>query len=301
MEDTEFADRLASIRETRARLPEVVRNRHATRRRRAVAGHSARLLLIEADQPGAGLLATPGDAHGLADRGELLRRLVIALANPRVDGVIGTADLLDDLALLEVVERKLLVGSMNHGGTAGSPFVAGAFSGYDAETIVASHLDGGRLVVRIDPGDPRSESVVEACGRAVTELSGATTMALVAPVWYAREGDEAHEDRSVSAVMRATTIAAGLGARSGFTWLVLPAIDGLASVTRAVTLPALVHAEGDVADRLESWREGLRAPGTRGIVLSAASLFPADGDVEACVEAIAALVHGADDGHGARG
>ena len=34
MEDTEFADRLASIRETRARLPEVVRNRHATRRRR---------------------------------------------------------------------------------------------------------------------------------------------------------------------------------------------------------------------------------------------------------------------------
>jgi hypothetical protein len=301
MEDTEFADRLASLRETRARLPEVVRNRHATRRRRAVAGHSARLLLIEADQPGAGLLATPGDAQGLADRGEFLRRLVLALAHPGVDGVIGTADVLDDLALLEVVERKLLVGSLNTGGTAGSPFVAGAFSGYDAETIVASHLDGGRLVVRIDPGDPRSATVVEASGRAVTELSGATTMALVAPLWCTRAGDDAHEDRSVESVRRAATIAAGLGARSGFTWLVLPAIEGLSAVTRAVTLPVLVHAEGEVADRLESWREALGAPGTRGIVLSGASLFPADGDVEGCVRAVADLVHGADDGRGARG
>lgn len=215
--------------------------------------------------------------------------------------MIGTADVLDDLALLEVVERKLLVGSLNTGGTAGSPFVAGAFSGYDAETIAASHLDGGRLVVRIDPGDPRSAAVVEACGRAVTELSGATTMALVSPLWCTRAGDEAHEDRSVEAVTRAATIAAGLGARSGFTWLVLPAMDGLTAVTRAVTLPVLVHAEGDVADRLESWREALRAPGTRGIVLSGASLFPADGDVEGCVRAVVDLVHGADEGQGARG
>ena len=49
-----FEQRLRSLRETRARLPELVRNRHASRRRRPVMGHDGRLLLIEADGPAVG-------------------------------------------------------------------------------------------------------------------------------------------------------------------------------------------------------------------------------------------------------
>ena len=64
-----FEQRLRSLRETRARLPELVRNRHASRRRRPVTGHDGRLLLIEADGPAAANLAVGDDPTGLADRG----------------------------------------------------------------------------------------------------------------------------------------------------------------------------------------------------------------------------------------
>ena len=89
----EFAERLTSVRESRARLPELVRNRFVSRHRRSVFGHAGRLLLLEVDGPSAG---------ALADRGELLRRLVVALKRPGVDGVIATADVLEDLLLLAV-------------------------------------------------------------------------------------------------------------------------------------------------------------------------------------------------------
>ena len=51
---------------------------------------------------------------------ELLDRLCVALERPGVNGVLGTADVLDDLLLLGALEGKVVVGSMNRGGLAGS-------------------------------------------------------------------------------------------------------------------------------------------------------------------------------------
>lgn len=296
MERADFEERLASLRETRARIPEVVRNRHATRRRRAVAGHSARLLLVEADQAARGDVVPVDGRPGPADRGELLWRLVVALSHAGVDGVIGSADILDDLALLEVLDRKLAIGSMNRGGIAGSAFVMDdRFTGWDPDSIVAGHLDGGKMELRIDPQDARTADVMVACGRAVTALSGAATLSLIFPSWWRVNSDEVVEDQTVDALVRASSIAAGVGSRSAFSWLVLPPIDGLATVMRSVTLPTLIRADGPVADGQASWSAALGATGTRGIVLSCASLFPSDGDVAACVDTVVRLVHTEDE------
>ena len=56
----------------------------------------------------------------MADRRQLLDRLRIALANPDVDGVLASPDIMDDLLLLGALEGKLLFGSMNRGGLAGA-------------------------------------------------------------------------------------------------------------------------------------------------------------------------------------
>jgi hypothetical protein len=290
MDREAFAERLASLRETRARLPELVRNRHASRHRRPVTAHDGRLLMIAADGPAGADLAAGGDPSGQADRGDLLHRLVTALGRPGVDGVIASADLIDDLLLLEVLEDRLVIGALNHGGLSGVAALEGRFTGYDAETVVLSHLDGGKLDLRIDPLEASAMGAVETCGRAVTSLAAGGVLAMVAPSWCQPGKAGPVPDLSVDALIRAVGVASGLGGRSQFTWLLLPAVDDVASVMVATTLPALLIAEEGPADE-GRWTEALRVPGIRGVVLPSALLYPPDGDVAGAVDGFARLVH----------
>ena len=58
-----------------------------------------------------------------------------ALARPGVTGVLGTADILEDLLLLGALDGKAVFGSMNRGGLAGAAFeIDDRFTGYDADT-----------------------------------------------------------------------------------------------------------------------------------------------------------------------
>ena len=56
---------------------------------------------------------------------DVLSRCVIALGRPGVNGFLGTADLIEDLALLGALDGKLVYGSMNRGGLAGAAFEMG--------------------------------------------------------------------------------------------------------------------------------------------------------------------------------
>jgi hypothetical protein len=55
----------------------------------------------------------------MADRYDLLRRLLIAPSRPGVDGLLATADIVEDLLLLGALEDKVVFGSMNRGGLQG--------------------------------------------------------------------------------------------------------------------------------------------------------------------------------------
>ena len=89
----------------------------------------------------------------MADRGELLDRLVTALRRPGVDGVLGTPDVLEDLLLLGALDDKVAIGSMNRGGLQGSVFeLDDRFTAYDAATVAA---DGLRRRQDADPHRPR--------------------------------------------------------------------------------------------------------------------------------------------------
>src|SRR3954452_14777168 len=139
-------------------------------------------MIIAADHPARGANGVGADPHAMADRSELLDRLCVALERPGVTGVLATADILEDLLLLGVLDGRSVFGSMNRAGLAGSVFeIDDRFTGYDAATIAAMGFDGGKMLTRIDPDDPATASTLEGWGNAVSPLAGHRLMAMVEP------------------------------------------------------------------------------------------------------------------------
>jgi DhnA family fructose-bisphosphate aldolase class Ia len=278
---------LTELRELRARHPELIAERAAKRSRRPLLPDDGRLMIVAADHPARDALAVRGDANAMADRDDLLDRLVTALSNPKADGVLATADIVEDLLLLGALEDKVVFGSMNRGGLRGATFeLDDRFTGYDASTIAQLSLDGGKMLVRIDPDDHGTARTLEAAGRAVTELAALGKTAMIEPFISSRGVN----DLSTDAVIRSAAIASGLGASSAYTWLKLPVTEDMERVVRATTLPVLLLG-GESADALGRLRQAAALPGVRGLVAGRALLYPPDGDVESSVAAACDLVH----------
>jgi len=129
-----FADRIADILGTRIYKPADIAACAAARKRASsLVGTGGGLVVIAADHPARGALGAGGEPFAMADRVDLLARLCIALQHPGVGGVLGTADVLEELLLLGVLEGKVVIGSMNRGGLAGTVFeMDDRFTGYDA-------------------------------------------------------------------------------------------------------------------------------------------------------------------------
>jgi hypothetical protein len=282
------------LRGIRLREPGAIAEAAARRRRRPLVGGSGRLMLIAADHPARGALGVGEDPLAMADRRELLRRLVAALGRPGVDGVLGTPDIIEDLLLLGALEGKVVFGSMNRGGLQGARFeFDDRFTAYDVDALRRDGLDGGKMLCRIDLSDPSSVATLESCGRAVTALARHGLTALIEPFISYRVDGRARNDLTAEAVIRSVTVAAGLGATSAYTWLKLPVVDEMERVMAASTLPALLLGGDPTAhpdETYAAWEKALAVDGVCGLIVGRALLYPPDGDVEAAVDAATALV-----------
>jgi hypothetical protein len=280
--------------ETRARHPERIATAAARRRRRPLLADRDRLLIIAADHPGRGALSVAGRPLAMGSRVELLERLCTALARPGVDGLLATPDVVEDLLLLGALEDKIVIGSMNRGGVHGSAFeFDDRFTAYDTGSIVRSRLDGGKMLCRIGLDDASTVRTLAACATAVTELAAQRLVAMVEPFWSRREGGAVRHDLSPDAVIHAINVGQALGATSAYTWLKIPVVDDMERVMRATTLPTLLLG-GDPGDAPEqayaAWREALRLPGVRGLVVGRALLYPPGDDVATAVDNAVAML-----------
>jgi DhnA family fructose-bisphosphate aldolase class Ia len=286
---------LRALRETRATRPEAILAAARARRRRPLVRGDGRLMLIAADHPARNALGIGGEATAMADRTELLDRLVVALSRPGVDGVLGTADILEDLLLLDALDDKVVIGSMNRGGLQGAVFeLDDRFTSYDVPTIAAMGFDGGKMLCRIDLADPGTIATLESCAAAVTGLAADGLMAMLEPFLSTRADGRVHNDLSTEAVVRSVGIAGALGATSSHTWLKLPVVDGMDRVAAATTLPTLLlggDPSGAPEDTYASWEKALALPGVRGLVVGRTLLYPPDHNVAAAVDVAASLVH----------
>jgi hypothetical protein len=279
----------------RATNPDAVRDAYRAReRRKTLLSGDGTLFLVAADHPARGALAIGDKPMAMADRRDLLSRLLIALADPDVDGLLATPDIVEELLLLDGLHGKVIIGSMNRGGLAGADWeIDDRFTAYDVRSILNGGLDGGKMLLRIVYDDHGTAPTLEACARAVSGLAEHGLMAMVEPLPYARDDTgKLVLQQDSAALASAVGVASGLGYTSAYTWLKLPSPRDL-SVLDATTLPVLVLGgvpSGRMEDDLAAWGRALGHPAVRGLVVGRTLLYPPDGDVAGAVGAAAAVM-----------
>jgi hypothetical protein len=214
-----------------------------------------------------------------------------------VDGVLGTADVLEDLLLLGALENKVVIGSMNRGGLAGSSFeLDDRFTGHRAEDLHRMRFDAGKLLMRLDLDDPGSLNTMQGAANAINELAERGLIAMVEPFLSRRVEGKVRNDLSAEAVARSIAIASGLGGTSAYTWLKVPVVDDLDEIGRALettTLPTVLlggEVPDDPAATQQRWHKALQLPNVRGLVVGRSLLYPHDDDVASAVDAAVALL-----------
>jgi DhnA family fructose-bisphosphate aldolase class Ia len=289
------SDRVRRIVQARTGRAEAIAEAAARRvRPPSLTNARGRLMIIAADHPARGALRVGDRPMAMADRGDLLDRIVLALSRPGVDGLLGTADIVEDLLLLGALEGKVVIGSMNRGGLAGTAFeVDDRFTGYRADAIAAMGYEGGKMLMRIDPDDRATVSTVESCAHAVSDLARHRRIAMVEPFLCHRIDGRLRNDLSADSMIRAVTVAAGLGTTSAYTWLKIPVVEEMERVAAATTLPALIlggDVSGDQDAAFDGWRKALELPTVCGLVVGRAMLYPPDDDVAAAVDTAVGLL-----------
>jgi DhnA family fructose-bisphosphate aldolase class Ia len=289
-------DAFSRLRGLRYTEPGAIGAALASRERRPLVRGDGRLFIVAADHPARGSLAVRDNATAMADRYDLLQRLALALSRPGVDGVLGTPDIIDDLALLGALDDKIAVGSMNRGGLRGSVFeMDDRYTGYDVESMVHDRLDAAKLLVRVNLEDAATVRTLEKTADAVTASARAGLPIMLEPFLSRWNDGRIVNDLSPDAVISSIAIASGLGASSAYTWLKLPVVDEMERVMAATTLPTLLlggDSDRSPDETYASWEAALVLPGVHGLVVGRTLLYPQNGDVALAVDTAAALVHG---------
>lgn len=289
--------RFDRLRDLRAEKPALVGELLRGRTRRPLLEGDKRLFIVAADHPARGALGAGVRPTAMADRYGLLDRLVVALGRPGVDGVLGTPDIIEDLAVFGALERKVVVGSMNRGGLRGAAFeMDDRYTAYDVPAMVRDGLDFAKLLIRIDLADPATARTLEQTAAAVSAAAAARLPIMLEPFISNRVKGVVRNDLTTESVIKSVAIVSGLGSSSAYSWLKVPVVSRMDEVMAATTLPTLLLG-GDpptgtgTDDTLGSWADALRLPGVKGLVAGRTVLYPEDDDVARAVDRAATLVH----------
>ncbi len=287
-----------SLLDARVTEPESFVSSLRNRARRPLLMTDRRLLIVAADHTARGILAAGDDPFAIANRRSLLDRLVRALAHDRVDGVLASADILEELAWLGSLESKLAFGTMNRGGYLGSSWgLDDRFTAYDAAHIAKNGLDGGKVLLRIEHTDIGVLQTLESIVREMRILAEHNLVCIVEPLPYRKDTSGLPTlDKSTDRIEKVISIAAGLTCTSMHTWLKLPAWTNRDTLAKASTLPILLLG-GDPGEDIDAtfaeWETALAIPNVIGLVAGRPLLFPHQRTVEESVERAALIVHGA--------
>ncbi|MGB2886057.1 MAG: hypothetical protein WBC04_00025 [Candidatus Acidiferrales bacterium] len=296
------------ITELRVRRPNVVEQEARRRRRRRQLTHDGRLVLVAVDHPARGVTQIRKDELAMGNRYQLLARTRRVFRDLLLDGVVATADILEELLLLSHIERKrdgrsfldgrVLVGTMNRGGLAGAVFeMDDTFTGMTAERLAELRCDAGKMMFRLDTGDAASGRTVLGCADALNALRRHRLAAFLEVLGVEQKPDGGyHSLNNATTLIRNCGIASGLGESSAHVWLKLPYCQDFESVAAATTLPILLlggPARESQKETLADFAAGMASsPRVRGAIIGRNLLFPVEGDPLPMCKALTELVHG---------
>jgi DhnA family fructose-bisphosphate aldolase class Ia len=302
-----FPDRVvARLTETRVSDPEFAWRAAQMRVRRERIAPSGKLNILAADHPARNVTKVGADPLAMADRRDYLARIVRVLASERVDGIMATMDILEDLIAIDgflraadaplLLDGRVLIASLNRGGLAGSSWeLDDPVTGPSPATCREWRLDGAKLLLRVDEREPASLKTMMACAQAINESNARGLPMFLEPLPVTRTEKGYVVVKTPEALARLAGVASALGDSSRNLWLKLPHCEGYETVARATTLPILLlggESAGDPAPFLRQLGAALAAgPNVRGALVGRNVLYPGDEDPLAMAEAAGGIVH----------
>ncbi|MEL0149431.1 MAG: deoxyribose-phosphate aldolase [Pontimonas sp.] len=285
-----------ALRNIRANDPAAVAKALRARQRRELLGADGKLMIVAADHPARAALGIGSEAMAMANREDLLERLATALENPGVDGVLATPDIIDDLALLGLLENKIVVGSMNRGGLRGASFeMDDRFGAYSIESMVAAGIDFAKTLTRINFHDAGTAETLMATAHAVNDAVAAGMPIMLEPFISERIEGKLENILTPEAVIQSIAIVSALGGSSAYTWLKIPYVADMARVMESTTLPTLIlggDRPGDMESLYAEWADALTLNGVRGLVVGRSLLYPSAGTTADAIQRAVEIVHG---------
>jgi hypothetical protein len=150
------------------------------RRRRGRLAPDGRLNIVATDHPARRVTKIGDRPLAMADRQDLLARIVRVLMSEGVDGVMATMDVIEELLILHdlshlsggasFLDEKVLIGSMNRGGLAGTAWeMDDPVTGATPATCAQWNLDGAKFLLRICDDDRDSlKTILAYAGKVLT-------------------------------------------------------------------------------------------------------------------------------------
>ena len=285
-----------------SRIEETAHNR----KRRPKIAPEGRLSLLVADQPARRETQVGTAPLALANRHDLLARVVRIMSGHAADGVVGSVDLIEDLLALEsllrerghdsILDGKLLVASLNRGGLSGSIWeLNDPMTGPSLEGCAALRLDAARIVLRLSPHSAESLSTLTGVANMLRKTNAAKLPVFLEPIAVdkAKLGYDFVNDPTTLA--RIVGVATGLGDSSRRVWLTVPHCDDMPLIARTTTLPMLINCDHSAMtpDTLLQAVSGSLEAGSniRGALMGTNVLFATECDPLAIAAAIRILVH----------
>jgi hypothetical protein len=247
-----------------------------------------------------------GDPLAMADRGAYLSRIIRILMSPRVDGVMATMDVLEDLLLLHdmcresdgppFLDGKIMLASLNRGGLAGTVWeMDDPMTAATPQTCAHWRLDGAKILLRVCDSDPGSLTTLKATSAAIIEMNALRLPTFVEPLPVIKTESGFKVVKTAEALARITGVASAIGDSSHLLWLKLPACPDFEIVARSTTLPVLLlggESSGDPRPFLNELAGAMNSGTTvRGALVGRNVLFPGEEDPLVIAEAAGRIVH----------
>ena len=296
----------ARLTDRRVSHPEFAWQIAQSRHRREQLAPDGKLNILAADHPARRVTKVADDALAMTDRRDYLARILRVLMSDKVDGLMATMDILEDLLAIDgllresggtpLLDHKLLIASLNRGGLAGSSWeLDDPITGPSPAACQSWRFDGVKLLLRVADSEPGSLKTMLACAQAITESNALHLPVFLEPLPVVKTDKGYAVVKTSEALARIAGVSSALGDSSRYLWLKLPHCEGYERVARATTLPILLlggESAGSPAPFLGQLASALAAgSNVRGALVGRNVLYPGDEDPLAVAAAAGGIVH----------
>ena len=270
---------------------------------------NGKLNVVAADHPARGSVSVGDKPFEMADRHELLARLVDILYSEWVDGVLGSMDILEELIILHglliesgkegFLDGKLLIVSLNRGGIPGAAWeMDDPITGTDAATCIKYGIDAAKMLLRLDPLDEKSLQTILYCAEGVRDFDAHKLPIFLEPLPVKKENNSFKVVKDPDLLIPLITMTSALGSSSKYCWLKLPYTREFHRVTASTTLPIVILG-GDRTDSVDGLildlKEALAAGHqVRGAMFGRNVLYPMNQSPREVANKVGKFIHQSD-------